>query len=309
MDVDSDLEAIADTFDEFSEGDQEADSPEGSFDEIDGGETDPEEQPEEVADEEVPEGDDPEDPEAGSEDQARILLGDGTEVTLDELKDGYFREADYTRKTTELAHEREQLTQVQQTYSERSSFVDTALLNLTNYLENLVPPEPHVSLAQSNPAEYQYQKALRENAMAELSQVLQMREEHGQAQQGFSQEDVTRLKGEEDAKLLKAMPHLSDPGKRAVFDKAIRETAVEFGFTEDEAAGVADHRMLQLVHYARLGKRAVTNRKNAKRRVEAPKKGKARPAQVTAKSSSNRKARERLSKSGSIDDAMGIDFD
>lgn len=41
-------------------------------------------------------------PEAGGDDQV-FTLPDGTEVTLAELRDGYYRQADYTRKTQELA--------------------------------------------------------------------------------------------------------------------------------------------------------------------------------------------------------------
>lgn len=309
MDVDSDLEAIADTFDDFAGEDLGTDTLEGEVDEIDNSETDQDEHPEEAVEDDAPEGGEPEGDDPDSDDQVRVTLDDGAETTLAELKRGYFREADYTHKTTELAEERKQLAETQQSFAQRSQFVETTLSNLTTYLENLVPPEPPISLAQSDPGSYQYQKALRDNAIAELGQLVQMEDGLGQAQQGFNQEDVTRLKGDEDAKLLKAMPHLSDPAKRAAFDTAIKETAIEFGFTEDEVAGAADHRILQLVHYARLGKRAVTNRNNAKRRVEAPKKGKARPAQVTAKGSGNRRAKERLSKSGSLEDAMSIDFD
>jgi hypothetical protein len=306
---DSDLEAIADTFEDFAGEDQETDTLEGEAEEIDNGETDAEEQPEDLADGEAPEGEDPEAEDTDSDDQVRITLDDGTETTLAELKRGHFRETDYTHKTTELADERKQVAADRDNYAERSKFVETTLTNLTGYLENLVPPEPSLSLAQTDPSSYQYQKALRENAIGELSQLVQMQDGLGQAQQGYSQEDITRLKSDQETKLLKAMPQLADQTKRAAFDTAVKETALEFGFTEDEVAGAADHRILQLVHYARLGKRAVTNRNNAKRRVETPKTGKTRQARVTAKSVTNRKAKERLSKSGTLDDAMSIDFD
>ncbi|WP_420013328.1 hypothetical protein [Tateyamaria sp.] len=306
---DSDLDVVDDNdvADDFE--DQEFDNFDDAADTLEDDDSLEDGQPEDDL-EDTENGDDQDDDaEPDAEDNVLVKLDSGDEVPLSELKSGYLKDKDYRHKTTELADERKQLVEVQQSFTERSKFVETTLTNLTTYLENLVPPEPPISLAQSDPGSYQYQKALRENAISELAQLVQMQDGLGQAQQGFSQEDITRLKGDEDAKLLKAMPHLSDPTKRAAFDTAIKETAIEFGFTEDEVAGAADHRILQLVHYARLGKRAVTNRNNAKRRVEAPKKGRARPAQVSSKSSGNRKAKERLSKSGSIDDAMGIDFD
>ena len=43
-----------------------------------------------------------------------IRLSDGTEVTLDELERGYLRQSDYTRKTQDVARQREELEQAQQ---------------------------------------------------------------------------------------------------------------------------------------------------------------------------------------------------
>ena len=43
-----------------------------------------------------------------------ITLGDGQEITLGELQRGYLRQADYTRKTQELADQRRQIEQQQQ---------------------------------------------------------------------------------------------------------------------------------------------------------------------------------------------------
>lgn len=306
---DSDLDVVDDNdvADDFE--DQEFDNFDDAADTLEDDDSFEDGQPEDDL-EDTEDSDDQDDgAEPNAEDDVLVKLDSGDEVPLSELKSGYLKDKDYRHKTTELAEERKQLAETQQSFAQRSKFVETTLTNLTTYLENLVPPEPPISLAQSDPGSYQYQKALRENAISELAQLVQMQDGLGQAQQGFSQEDVTRLKGEEDAKLLKAMPHLSDPAKRAAFDTAIKETAIEFGFTEDEVAGAADHRILQLVHYARLGKRAVTNRNNAKRRVEAPKKGKARPAQVSSKSSGNRKAKERLIQTGSIEAALQLDFD
>ena len=307
---DSDLDVVDDN--DVADGfeDQEPDTFDGAADTLEDDGSLEDNQPEDDLDD-TKDGDDQDgdaEPDA-EDDDVLVKLDSGDEVRLSELKSGYLKDKDYRHKTTELAEERKQLAQTQQSFAQRSQFVETTLTHLTSYLENLVPPEPPISLAQSDPGSYQYQRALRENAMSELAQLVRMQDGLGQAQQGFSQEDVTRLKGEEDAKLLKAMPHLSDPAKRAAFDTAIKETAIAFGFTEDEVAGAADHRILQVVHYARLGKRAVTNRNNARRRVEAPKKGKARPAKVTAREASNRRAIERLSKSGSFEDAMRIDFD
>jgi hypothetical protein len=316
---DGDLDAIADdnTDAEFGE-----DQFFGSLDEAVAmlkDDSDVEEEPEEEAsdddteepeDEEASEdedGDDDDSEEPESEDDVTVTLDGGEQIPLSELKNGYFRQKDYTAKTTELANDRKAAEALREEYVTRQKSVETTLQNLSNYLQGLVPPEPSLSLAQSNPSQYQYERALRENAIAELGQVIQMQEEAVSEGQGFSAEEINRMKAAEQEKLVKAMPHLADPGRRVAFDAAVKETAQKFGFTEDEIAQTADSRILQLVHFAGIGKRAVENRANAKRRVETPKKGRTKASK--APPARNRQAMQRLSKSGSIDDALAVDFD
>ncbi|QAX31308.1 hypothetical protein [Leisingera sp. NJS204] len=249
-------------------------------------------------------GDDPDD-QAPADDL--IELDNGETVPLSELRTGYLKNKDYTQKTTELATEREALATQRQAYEQRGQFVETTLSNLLGFMEGLIPPEPPLHLAQQDPGAFQYQKAMRENAIAELGQITQMQAGYAEAQQGYGEEDNTALQAAEDAKLLKAMPHLSDPAKREAFNAANKKTAVEFGFTEAEAEaeGVSDHRIQSLVHYARLGKQAVHNRNNAKRRVQKPTKGKkAAGTRTTAQGAKSQSALQRLSETGSIEDAV-----
>lgn len=44
----------------------------------------------------------------------KLILSDGTEVTLDELERGYLRQSDYTRKTQDLSRQRDELMQAEQ---------------------------------------------------------------------------------------------------------------------------------------------------------------------------------------------------
>lgn len=303
--MDSDLEAIDDTFEEEAIEDREDDTLDDDFsDEIEDGETPDEEQPEAEA-----EGEEPEADAEDSDDQVRVTLDSGEETTLAELKRGYFREKDYTQKTTEIASERAALSEKQQAAEHRAQQVDHTFNNLVQFAQSIIPPEPDLVTAQSDPAGYQYAKAMRESVIAEVSQLFQMQEGFEQAKQQFSQEDMAAMKREADAELVKAMPQLKEPSVRAAFDAENVKTASEFGFSEQEIQSTADPRILQLVHYARLGKRAETNQRNAKRRVESPKKGKARPMAKQQAGAKNHKATERLRKSGSILDAMSIDFD
>lgn len=302
--MDSELNDVDDNVELEAVEDQEIDNLEAEEDALepdyDGEEEFADDDDTEIADE----GEEEEVAEAEPEltDDVMVKLDDGETVSLAELRSGFLKGKDYTHKTTELSEQREQVAEMRKAYEERAQFAETTLQNLTGYLQGLIPPEPPLQLAQQNPAEYQYQTALRKQAMEELGQLVQMGQGATKAQQDYSEQDMARLRADEDAKLVKAMPHLADPAKRAAFDKNIQAAALEFGFTEQEAAGAVDHRMKKLVHYARLGMKAETNRNNAQRRVEAPKKGRAQSARAKPLTEVE-KAHQRYRKSGSLSDA------
>ena len=275
--------------------DQRFDSLEAAVDALED-EAEPEEEP--VADEADEE----------SEDGVEVTLDSGDKVTLKELKDGYFRAKDYTHKTTEVANERKALEATKTELVERTKVIDTVAQNLQDYLQSLIPPPPALDLARTNPGEYQYQLALRQNAINELQQLGQMKGAVDDSQRAMSEADMRDYQAREAAALVKAMPALADPAKRASFDGLIKATAKEFGFTDEEVSQTHDNRILRLVHYARLGMKAEENRKNASRRIETPKVAKAPSARAPV-NVENRKAMHTLAKTGSLKDALRVDFD
>lgn len=237
-------------------------------------------------------------------DDVLVTMSDGTKQTLAELKRGFFRAKDYTHKTEAVAQERKTVEAIRESYNQNAAALQQAYQRMTQFVESLVPPAPPLSLAQNDPGAYQYQMALRNSAIAELQDVYQAKENTDQAIQGASAADIARYKAEEEAKLLAALPALRDPSRKAAFDAANKKTAIEFGFTENEIMDTADHRILQFVHYARIGKLAEQNRKNAGRRVaEKPQSG-ARPSTIAATSSQKIESlRRRAEKTQSVEDA------
>lgn len=252
----------------------------------------------EIADEEV----EPEEPA-----EELIALENGESVTIADLRAGYLKDQDYRAKTTELAEERKQTAVLHGALNQRIQATDATYQNIVGFLQGLVPPEPDISLIQTDPAAYQYQMAVRGRTVKELSQVLNAKKEFDGVKNGYSEEDQGRAQAEHNAQLIKAMPHLSDPAKRNAFDAAVKQTAVDFGFSEEEISGAFDHRIQQLVHYAGLGKVAERNRDGYRKRkgVPQPTKGsKARGAQKTASRAKADNALGRLSETGSVDDAV-----
>lgn len=277
----------------------------GGEDQIDTPAPDDEEIEDDVTTDEEPGAD-----EAGEEsadENVEVTIDNGEKVTLAELKAGYFRAKDYTFKTTQLAQDREALNTSRSELSERTQVVETILQNLSGLVESLIPPEPDLALARTKPGEYQYQKAIRENVISEIGRLVTMKGAVDEAKASFSEAEVREYKAREDAALVKSLPNLADPAKRAAFDSRIKAAAKEFGFSDAEISQTHDHRILETLHYAAIGRKAMENRLAASRRVETPKQAKAKsaPAPINV---SNRKAMHQLSKTGSIRDAIKVDF-
>ena len=260
----------------------------------------------EEADDEQPDEEEVADSEA--DDSVLVTLDSGETATLKELKDSWFRTKDYTHKTTEVAQERKAVEAIKATLAEREAVLENALQNLDGFLQNIVPPEPSLQDVYANPTEAFKKSKVRADAIAELQAVLHMKRQIEEARDKVSEAEMREFRNRETAALVKAMPALADPVKKAAFDGSVKASAKVFGFTDDEVAATVDHRILQVVHYARIGLRAEENRKNAGRRVETPKLAKAKPA-VAPVNVDNKKAMHALIKSGSRKDALRVDFD
>ncbi len=267
-------------------------------------------------DEPAVEGEEPAEPEEGDEaaNEAKdtvITLKSGEQVPLEELKLGYMKERDYRYKTKELGEKGRSLDDM------TTRVVNTANA-IAQFLADQLPAEPDYSMAMSNPNEYVRQKAVYDSALARVQQVISLGQEPQKVANERSQADSEESLAAENAKLLETFPHLAkgDTQQKATarqkFFADAFDTARELGFTDEEMQGQTDHRMFKLAHYARIGLAAEQAKSKAMTKVQnappAPVKAKQRPV-VAADVQQSRDAMKRLSKSGSIKDALLIDFD
>ena len=241
----------------------------------------------------------------------KITLEDGTEATLEELVNGNLRQADYTRKTEAVAEERREVQEIRAATDARAEEITRTYDGLVEFLKGILPPEPSLELLGQDQQEYLRQQAIRKSFTDELNTVLS---KQAQAQSMMHQEngaELERMRTAEAKKLVEAMPMLADPMKMGQFTDNVKKTAIELGFSEAEIGATVDHRLLRLVHLAGIGKRSLENQENARRRIKAKSAtpaAKKPQAATPAPNQKNAKAMRRLSKTGSIQDAMQIDF-
>jgi hypothetical protein len=236
-------------------------------------------------------------------DDATVTI-DGKALTVAELKKGYFREADYTRHKQVVAEKERNLEAL-------ANQVSASVEAVTEFLTKALPQAPDPDLALTNPSEYVRKKALHEKAMAQLANVIEQAKPAKDAVAALTAEQRKEVIQAEDAKLRERFPQVSTPEGRQKFFESAASVAQELGYTPEEIGQATDHRLFALAHYARLGMQAEAARAKAKQKVAnvppvAPNK---RPAQVNAQSKRNQEQMRKLARTGSIHDAIGIDFD
>lgn len=240
--------------------------------------------------------------EAEPEAPAQISLPDGTQVTLDEAVKGYLRQSDYSRKTQEVAGLRKSLEADLQIVSGiTEAFID--------HLTKMVPPSPDPAMALRDPTGYVRAKATYDAAMAQVQQLIEIGKKPKEIGEKLSVADKQSLVAQENALLAERFPVVATPQGRQKFFESAATAAQELGFSMDELSGVTDHRMFALAHWANEGLKAAKARETAKAKVaNVPPSTPRKPGQP-AQANRNTDAMRKLARSGSIRDAMRVDWE
>ncbi len=256
--------------------------------------------------------DDPEAAEAESEDETEegeeeeveyLDMPDGTKLERDEVVQGYLRQSDYTRKSTEVANYRKSL----EADTHRMQGIAEAFIE---HLSKMIPAAPDPSLALEDPNAYTKQKAQHEAATVQVQQLVQIGEQAKDVSNNISEADHQKLISEENQKLIGMFPETAKQKGREAFFRGAGDAAKELGFTVEELGQATDHRLFALAHWAAKGMQAEKARKTAKAKAaKAPPSAPNKPSNPQAGSRRNAEAMRKLSKSGSMRDAMAIDFD
>ena len=285
----------------------EDEAPEEAPEESDEGE-EPEETEETVAEAD----EEPEEDESGAE--VMYNTPDGEPVTLDELKRGFLRQSDYTKKTQEIAALRDQAAQSFQALEQHNSTVAEHLSLALNVVEPQLAELGQTdwdALAASDPYEYAEKKALYEQASVRYNSLQE-------AAKATVEQDKARLAHvnkqrvqAEQQKLQMALPDLADPKQGPKLARAIKNYALESGLSDKEASNITDHRLIVMLNKARqfdeLSQSSLTA---AKKKISKSPKNVARAGQPSSKAEQNSakrsQARARLKSSGSVDDMVAM---
>lgn len=250
--------------------------------------------------------------EAEPENYTIVIDGEDVQVSRDELLNGYQRQADYTRKTQELASQRKQ---ADEAFAQRQHGIERQahdMMALTQQLQQMTQADQNINwdqLMNEDPAQYirlKEQANQRQQALHEASQHQQHLSQQAQAEKDQKQKQFVQQQYDQ---VLTEWPEWKDPAKASQGKQEISNYLTANGFTTDEVSQVADFRTLKLIDKARKYDAIESAKPGVKKRAnKAPKVIK--PGAGRSKSDANNavhaKQMKRLKRSGSKDDAAAL---
>jgi hypothetical protein len=242
--------------------------------------------------------------------------GEELEVGIDELKNGYQRQADYTRKSQALAEQRKETEQIQsermQLEQERQMYANglqmlqeqqSAKLNEFNSVD-------WESLKTEDPYAYMIKKEEFRDAQEKVQGVAQQQQYVQQEQMHQQQAAKAEFVRAEYARLVEALPEWEN--KESTIKKDIRDYAATAGFRPEEIDQLADHRSVLVIQkameYDKLTKKVAPKKKAVKKVPKVQKSGRGNSKEDAATEVAKKK-RARLRKSGKQDDAASLFYD
>mgnify|MGYP003631643204 FL=1 len=240
-----------------------------------------------------------------SEEPYYSVTVDGTDlsVNLEELIQGYQRNADYTRKTQELAQERNQSSE----FVERSKKDVEAKLQKLDQLNNAAQAQ-----LQQEYAEVDFEKLYDEDPVEAARLEHKMRRKHEQLAQVQQQtqelqsQEFNKYLGEQQKLLTQKIPEFTDEQKGPRFKQQMRDYLGNIGFNDTEINSVYDHRYVMLVKDAMSYRNLQKAKPGIKKKVaNAPKvvKGGVAKSKGQADAEAKRQQLSKLRKTGQVRDA------
>ena len=235
--------------------------------------------------------------------------GQEYDVTLDELTNGYSRDADYRQKTEILANDKKEFQseseKQRQNFSQKMTELNQVLNDAQQQLNDETNNVDLEKLYEEDPTE----AARIEHRLRKKQEKLNLAMEKAQSEQKTQFESFLK---DQQNKLVSKMPEFNDPTKASQLKSSMKNTLNSYGFNDQEVAQVYDHRIVMLVNDAMKYRNLQKAKPNIAKKISKP--GKVFSSGVKqSKDDLNSKSRKeklsRLRKSGSVKDAQSIFLD
>ena len=237
------------------------------------------------------------------------VAGQELDVTLDELRNGYSRDADYRRKTEELSNDRKQF--MSESEKQRQDY--SSKLNELNQLMSVAQEQLNAEINSAD-LDKLYDEDPTEAARVErrLKRKQDKLNQAVQKTQSEQQQQFESFLQDQQKKLTLKMPEFSDPAKSSQLKNNMRSYLTSYGFNDQEIAQVYDHRIVMLVNDAMKYRNMQNSKPNLAKKITKPGKVFSSGVKKDKADLNFTKRKEklgRLKKTGSIKDATSIFLD
>jgi hypothetical protein len=237
------------------------------------------------------------------------VAGQEFDVTLDELRAGYSRDADYRRKTEELSSERKnfqaEAEKQRQDYSQKLNELNQVMALAQQQLNSEFADVDLEQLYEEDPTE----AARIEHKMKKKQEKLIESMQKVKSEQSKQFENIV---SEQQKLLVSKLPEFSDPNKASEIKSNMRSYLQSYGFKDQEIGQIFDHRIVMLVNDAMKYRNFQKAKPNLASKMQKPGKMLSSGVKKTKSDENFAKRREklnRLKKTGSIHDAHNVFLD
>ena len=246
--------------------------------------------------------------------------GEEHEVTEEELVKGYSRQADYTRKTQQLAEHRKQIDQaveqykgeIAQTQQAREQYVSAVAQAIeTNYSH--LQQFQNIDWERLKTEDREEYLTKRDDYRQAQEQIQSLQTAQGEAQNqaaAEAQKEHQRMVQEEHQKMVSIIPQWGEAETRQAIAKTVSEFALTKGYTQEELNQLVDHRsilvLMQAKAYEDMQKKQTTVRSKKVKNKPKVVRGKAKADKQDNDSVKRKKQMKRLQQTGKAEDAASL---
>ncbi len=176
---------------------------------------------------------------------------DGNQVSLSEIRSSYMRQADYTKKTQEIAEQRKFYQENQRDINSLRSEAMQGLEALKHQIriEFRQMEYPDFDwLAENDPAEYVRQKAQWEKREYAVRQLYEAETALKQKAAAYEDEQRQIAINESRDRFFEKYPDLKSPEKAQEVFHDIVNMLLETGFNREDIEGITDYRIVDILH-------------------------------------------------------------
>ena len=295
-------EDTADTKADLQPEDEDEGEVEVVEDEVEADTEDSEEAEDGQAEDEEDEADTEEESDEADDDKAEQLVEiEGEKLTLEEVKLGYLRQSDYTKKTQAVAEQRKTVEEESQYYASTLNSLLTAVGADVQRFQGV----DWERAAVENPEQYRQAKTAYEHSLQTFNGIRGQVEDFVERTKK-TQEAALKAQAKEAVAVLKT----TIPGWNNELYAQIGEFAhKELGFAPEEFNNIADHRAIRSIWSAmqyHRGRKVVTEKKVKVAPTKTLSDKRATESKVVHNRKQMNKQREVLRNSGKVDDAVAL---